>query len=45
MATEKKELSKQTKKEIAQSIREIKAGKYRTQAQVEAELGFRRKGR
>ncbi len=35
-----RELNKQTKKEIAQAIREIKAGKYRTHGQLKAELGF-----
>jgi len=35
-----RELSEQTKKEIEQAIREIKAGKYRTHEQLKAELGF-----
>jgi len=35
-----RELNEQTKKEIAQAIREIKAGKYRTHRQLKAELGF-----
>jgi len=35
-----RELNEQTKKEIAQAIREIKAGKYRTHGQLKAELGF-----
>ena len=34
------ELNQQTKKEIEQAIREIKAGKYRTHQQLKAELGF-----
>ncbi len=35
-----RELSEQTKKEIEQAIREIKAGKYRTHDQLKAEMGF-----
>ncbi len=35
-----RELNEQTKKEIEQAIREIKAGKYRTHDQLKAELGF-----
>ena len=35
-----RELSGETKKEIGQAIREIKAGKYRTHDQVKAEMGF-----
>lgn len=34
------ELNEETKKEIEQAIREIKAGKYRTQEQLKAEMGF-----
>lgn len=34
-----RELSEQTKKEIEQAVREIKAGKYRTHDQLKAELG------
>ena len=34
------ELNEQTKKEIQQAIREIKAGKYRTHQQLKDELGF-----
>ena len=34
------ELNEQTKKEIEQAIREIKAGKYRTHQQLKDELGF-----
>ncbi|HYM40115.1 MAG TPA: hypothetical protein VEY12_08250 [Thermoplasmata archaeon] len=34
------ELNEQTKKEIEQAIREIKAGKYRTHRQLKDELGF-----
>ncbi len=34
------ELSEQTKKEIEQAIRDIKAGKYRTHQQLKDELGF-----
>jgi len=35
-----RELNEQTKKEIGQAIREIKARKYRTHKQLKAELGF-----
>lgn len=35
-----RELNEQTKKEIAQAIRDIKAGKYRTHQQLKDELGF-----
>lgn len=35
-----RELNDQTKKEIDQAIREIKAGKYRTHDQLKTELGF-----
>jgi len=35
-----RELSEQTKKEIEQAVREIKAGKYRTHGQLKAELGL-----
>jgi len=35
-----RELNEQTKKEIEQAIREIKAGKYRTHSQLKADLGF-----
>lgn len=34
------ELTEQTKKEIEQAIRDIKAGKYRTHQQLKDELGF-----
>lgn len=34
------ELNEQTKKEIEQATREIKAGKYRTHQQLKGELGF-----
>lgn len=34
------ELNEQTKKEIDQAIRDIKAGKYRTHQQLKDELGF-----
>ncbi|HKZ22865.1 MAG TPA: hypothetical protein VJ224_00460 [Thermoplasmata archaeon] len=34
-----RELNDQTKKEIEQAIREIKAGKYRTHQQLKDELG------
>jgi predicted transcriptional regulator len=34
------ELDDQTKREIEQAIREIKAGKYRTHQQLKDELGF-----
>ncbi len=34
------ELNEQTKKEIEQAIREIKAGRYRTHQQLKDELGF-----
>ena len=34
------ELNEQTKKEIEQAIRDIKAGKYRTHQQLKHELGF-----
>ena len=35
-----RELSENTKKEIEQAMREIKAGKYRTHGQLKAEMGF-----
>lgn len=35
-----RELSEQTKREIEQAIRDIKAGKYRTHQQLKDELGF-----
>lgn len=35
-----RELNEQTKKEIEQAIRDIKAGKYRTHQQIKDELGF-----
>ncbi len=35
-----RELNDQTKKEIEQAIREVKAGKYRTHEQLKAEMGF-----
>ncbi|HLA46067.1 MAG TPA: hypothetical protein VJ207_00685 [Thermoplasmata archaeon] len=35
-----RELNDQTKKEIEQAIREIKAGKYRTHQQLKDELGL-----
>ena len=34
------ELNEQTKKEIEQAVRDIKAGKYRTHQQLKDELGF-----
>ncbi len=34
------ELNEQTKKEIEQAIRDIKAGRYRTHQQLRDELGF-----
>ena len=34
------ELNEQTKKEIEEAIRDIKAGKYRTHQQLKDELGF-----
>ena len=34
------ELNEQTKKEIEQAIRDIKAGKYRTHQRLKDELGF-----
>ncbi len=34
------ELNEQTKKEIEQAIRDIKAGKYRTHRQLKDEMGF-----
>ena len=34
------ELSEQTKKEIEQAVRDIKAGKYRNHQQLKDELGF-----
>lgn len=34
------ELSEQTKKEIEQALRDIKAGRYRTHRQLKDELGF-----
>lgn len=35
-----RELSEETKKEIAIALREIKAGKFRTHEQLKAEMGF-----
>ena len=35
-----RELSEQTKKEVEQAIREIKAGKYRTHEQLKSEMGY-----
>ncbi len=35
-----KELNEQTKKEIEQAIRDVKAGRYRTHQQLKDELGF-----
>ena len=35
-----RELNEETKREIEQAIREIKAGKYRTHQQLKDELGF-----
>ncbi len=35
-----RELNEQTKKEIEQAIRDIKAGKYRTHQQLKDEMGF-----
>jgi len=35
-----RELNEQTKREIEQAIREIKAGRYRTHDQLKAELDF-----
>jgi len=35
-----RELNEQTKKEIDQAIKEIKAGKFRTHDQLKAEMGF-----
>jgi len=35
-----RELNEQTKKEIEQAIRDIKAGKFRTHRQLKDELGF-----
>ena len=35
-----RELNEQTKKEIEEAIRDIKAGKYRTHQQLKDELGF-----
>ena len=35
-----RELNEQTKRDIEQAIREIKAGKYRTHDQLKAELDF-----
>ena len=35
-----KELSEETKRELEAARREIKAGKYKTHAQVKAEMGF-----
>ena len=35
-----RELSQETKREIERAVREIKAGKYRTHAQLKAEMGF-----
>ena len=34
------ELNEQTKREIEQAIRDVKAGKYRTHQQLKDELGF-----
>src|SRR5438876_1238892 len=34
------ELNEQTKKEIEQAVRDVKAGKYRTHQQLKDELGF-----
>jgi hypothetical protein len=34
------ELNEQTKREIAQAVRDIKAGKYRTHQHLKDELGF-----
>ena len=34
------ELNEQTKKEVEQAIREIKAGRFRTHQQLKDELGF-----
>ncbi len=34
------ELNEQTKKEIEQAIRDVKAGRYRTHQQLKDELGF-----
>lgn len=35
-----RELDAQTKKEIERAIREIETGKFRTHAQLKAEMGF-----
>jgi predicted transcriptional regulator len=35
-----RELNEETKREIERAVREIKAGKYRTHAQLKAEMGF-----
>ncbi len=35
-----RELNQQTKKEIKEAIREIKEGKYRTHAELRADMGF-----
>ena len=35
-----RELSEETKRVIAQAIREIKAGKYRTHEQLKSEMGY-----
>ncbi len=35
-----RELNEQTKKEVDQAIREIRAGKFRTHDQLKAEMGF-----
>lgn len=35
-----RELNEQTKREIEQAIREIRAGKYRTHPQLKEEMGF-----
>ncbi len=35
-----RELNEQTKREIEQAIREIRAGKYKTHAQLRKEMGF-----
>jgi len=35
-----RELNEETKREVERAVREIKAGKYRTHAQLKAEMGF-----
>ena len=35
-----RELSEETKREIERALREIKAGKFRTHEQLQAEMGF-----